>query len=792
MFRNYLKVTLRNLFRNRVYTLINVLGLGIALSVCIVAYFNYRFDADFDGQHVNGDRIYRVTHTRDIQGRQQEYGSTPSSLARQISNNISGVDKVCRIQRTYTAVKTGNEIFNKNVTYVDPEFLDMFTFQLLAGKTESIHDPNNVLISDELAGILFGKADPVGKPIGIINDQGKEFPFIVAGIFKKLPLNSSFRIDVLAGYTNFLSMFNLKDDDWKLWATATFIMVNVPGMENAILQQLVKYQPIQNQAREDAKITSFRLVPLKEVKRNTREIWNSGLFPGLHPAARIAPPIMALLILLIASFNFTNTSIASSSRRLKEIGIRKVVGGQKRHIIVQFLAENIVVCFLALLVAIGIATFLVPAYSSLWEYMSIKLTFRGHYSFWIYLMLLLMATGILAGAYPAFYVSSFRPVAILQEKLKLGGSNLFTKLLLVLQFAISVLALVSGFAFTKNANYQNTLDLGYDKDMIIAVPVINNSNFIAYRNEVMKNPDILAVAGSEEHIGWGAYVRSLKNEERQLEVDMMDIGMNYIETMGLKIVEGRGFSPDREEADVSNGSILVNQKLVRDFGWQNPIGQRLVMNDTVFYTVTGVVRDFYARGLYDEINPLAMTLSRGAYTRVLVARAESGQLPAIQAFLSQTWKNMFPNNPYEGFFQEETLAEAKSINSSIRKVYVFLAFVATILSLTGLYTLVSLTIINRTKEIGVRKVLGSRISEVMWVLSQQFMVILLFASAIGCPAGFYSCRNLMSSIWEVHTKMTTDTMIYAVLLIVMASMITILGKVFHAASMNPSVSLRYE
>ena len=792
MFGNYLKVALRDLYKNRIFAVINILGLGLALAICIVAYFNYRFDTDFDRQHLNMDRIYRVTTTREIQGRQQEYGLTPNILARQVSGKLSQVGKICRYQRAYSPVRAGEEIIRKQVSFVDPEFLDIFTVALITGSSEAIHEMNNVLVSDDLAGILYGPEDPVGKSISIVNDEGIVHAFIVAGVFRKFPLNSSFQFDVLTNYGNFLTMWNVKDDDWKLWTTATFIMVNDATATGQIIRQLSEYIPLQNQAREDAKVTSFRMIPFRQVNRNTREIWNSGLYPGLHPAARIAPPIMAILILLIACFNFTNTSIAASGRRLREIGIRKVLGGQRRQIIIQFLTDNLLISFLALLLGVALAGFLVPAYSSLWDYMSLRLTFNGYPGFWLFLVLLLAVAGILAGSYPAFYISAFKPVSILYGKWKLGSASLLSWSLLTLQLIISVMALVSGFVFTKNAAFQETIDLGYDKDNLIVVPIDTEPDCIAFRNEVMKNPDISSVAFTEEHIGWGAYVRSMKNGDIRLEVDMMDIGAGYAETMGLRLVDGRLFSEERKEYDVSNRSVIVNRKLAESFGWENALGQRLVMYDTVIYTVTGVVSDFHAQGFFTRIHPTVLALSQGEHVRVMAVRAGKEKLPQVQEYLSVVWKSMFPNIPYGGMYQEETLAEARSINSSIQKVYIFLAVSAGVLSLIGLYTLVSLGIINRTKEVGIRKVLGSGMTHVVWVLSRRFIVVVTVSSVLGCLAAWYTCRGLMSSIWEVYTEITAGLFILAVLLIFFSAVLTIAWKVYIAASMNPSWSLRYE
>ena len=282
-------------------------------------------------------------------------------------------------------------------------------------------------------------------------------------------------------------------------------------------------------------------------------IWSSGLFPSLHPAALIAPPIMALFILLIACFNFANTSIATFSKRLKEIGLRKTFGGQRSQLVTQFMLETLIICFLALLVGIVLAEFLVPAYSSLWSYMSIELTFTDYGFFWIFLFLLLLLTGFIAGVYPALYVSSFSPVMFLKDASPFKGSGKLSSVLLTLQFAISVMALVMGIVFARNAEFQKTIDLGYDRDEIIVLPIAPEL-FTSFRNEILTNPKIISAEGTQNHIGYGNYRRPVKDNEKQLEVDVLDIGPGYAQTMGLRLAEGRFFDETRLAADRTNST----------------------------------------------------------------------------------------------------------------------------------------------------------------------------------------------------------------------------------------------
>jgi putative ABC transport system permease protein len=791
MFKNYLLITFRNLLKNKVFTLINIIGLGIALSVCIVAFFNHMFNYQFDRTHVNFDKIYRVTSFRDMQGREQEYGLIPATLGLEMKNDIPGVDKTARLMRTGSPVKEGDDIFETQVSYIDPEFLDIFTFPIVVGEKRAIENHGNVLISRKMASTLFGEEYPVGKTISIVNDSNKEFTYSVGAVFEDLPENSSFRIDILSHFDNFLLMWNVKDADWKLWTSAFFIQVPDKSLLPSVSQSLKRYLPVQNKAREDFKINRFNLVPLDDVGESSRNIWSSNLFPSLHPAALISPPIMAIFILLIACFNFANTSIATFSKRLKEIGLRKTFGGQRSQLVTQFMLEATIICFMAMLLGIALAGFLVPAYSSLWSYMSIKLTFTGYGFFWLFLILLLTLTGFISGVYPALYVSSFSPVNVLKGASPFKGSGRLSVVLLTLQFGISVMAVVMGIVFARNSEFQKTLDLGYARDELIVLPVAPDL-FTSFRNEVLTNPKVISAEGTQNHIGYANYRRPVKDSEKQLEVDVLDIGPGYAQTMGLKLTDGRLFDEIRLAADRTNSSIVVNKKFVNDFGWKDAVGKSVTLYDTTKLTVIGVVKDFYLYGVWQAVEPLMLRISGDDQYGILAIRARADDLPGVLEYLTSKWKSMSTNFIFGGRFQNDLMQEGENINNSIMKVNIFLAITATLLSLIGMYNLVSLDTIRRTKEIGIRKIQGASIFMIMYLVSKKFLVILVIASILGSAGGYYMSNMLMDSIWDYFVKIGAGILISASLIMCVATLFTISIKVIRAATRNPADSLRYE
>jgi hypothetical protein len=405
--------------------------------------------------------------------------------------------------------------------------------------------------------------------------------------------------------------------------------------------------------------------------------------------------------------------------------------------------------------------------------------------------LLLLLTGFVAGVYPALYVSSFSPVTVLRGNSLFRGSGKFSSVLLTLQFAISVMALVMGLVFTKNAGYQRNLDLGYDRDKLIVVPVPMEI-YTSFRNEIIANPKVIAADGANDHIGWGGYRRPVKDAEKQLEVDVMDIGPEYAQTIGLRLTDGRFFDKSRVEADRSNNSIIINKKLVQDFGWTDAVGRTITLYDTTALNIIGVVEDFYIEGVWQKIEPAMLRLSVNDQFYNLAVRAEPEDLPEVLDFVSQRWKAMGTNFIFEGRLQEDIMQEERDINGSILKVNVFLAIVATFLSLIGMYNLVSLDIIKRTKEMGIRKIQGAPVPVIMFLVSKKFLIVLLAASVLGCIGGYYMSLMMMDSIWDYFVEVGAGILLLSAMIMIIATILTISYKVVKAAMKNPVESLRYE
>ena len=790
MIRNFLLITIRNLMKNKLFIIINVFGMGIAIACCIVAYFNWEFDARFDSHHVNRSSIYRVSSLREFEGQTTLYGHAPHPLGMTIKQNIPDVSKVVRYSGSYSDFKVNDNVFRAGLAYVDPEFFEVFTFELLSGRPADLRDKSKVFLSEEMATKLFGQTDVVGKQLTqVIGADLKEFT--VGGVYKKQPGNSSFTEESYTHYENFYDDDKkVKEDDWKERNTL-FVMINDPLRVESVYKQLQAYRENNNKVREDFQIKEFVLDPLVGMgqRDSANDTW-TWLRPSSPRSAVVSPIIMALLVLLIACFNLTNTAIAISSRRLKEIGIRKVMGSLRIQLIFQFIGETLFICFLSLIVGLFLGEILLGAWNVMWEHMKLTSHYVDSYEFSIFVIGVLVFTALVAGSYPAFYVSNFEPVSILKGQLKFGGTNYFTRVLLVFQYKFSLVAVIFALAFYGNSKFQRDFDLGFNDKGIIIAYVGNLSEYETFRNAIERNKDIISIAGSKHSIFSSRYNDPVKHESKQLEVEIIDVGDEYIKTMGLHLVEGRDFRKDSETDEKE--SVIVTEKLVKSFGWDKPIGKEIIWMDTVKLFIVGVVKDVYTQGLWRELDPLMLRFTRPEqYTHVIV-NAPLSKLRDVNKAMEAEWKQIFPNRLYNGRYLDEITVEATTVNDNIVKIFAFMGVVALMLSATGLYTLVSLNIIKRMKEIGVRKVLGASVSNITRIINTEFIILLLIASVLGCGLSYVAVDGLMDSIWDYYQSTTTATFIVSVFLLFFISGLTIAYKVVTAASMNPVNTLRSE
>ncbi len=791
MLRNFFKTTFRSILKTRGYFAINLIGLGLSLACCIVAYLNYKYAADFDRQHLNYEQIYKIQVNKKVEGHEIPFGISPLALGHAINEEFAGLQGVVRYTPSGLVIKKDEKTFQKTVGFADLGVFDMFTFPFKYGTAATFQEPGRIIITENTAMVYFGDTNPVGEMLQIIDDEGDVRSFIIGGVLEKVSQNSSLQFDAILPFDVYLDRFKVDNYEWGRFVGATFIMSQTAEYPDAVVPFLNdNFIDIQNRARDDWQVHSYYLEPLATLGirgDNLRANWLSQAPPA--PAIYV-PLIMGGLMLLIACFNFTNTSLAISSRRLKEIGVRKVMGGRRLQLIIHFMGENIMISFMALILGVLISMWMVPAYSALWDFIDIKLSLTDNPEIFAFLGGLLVFTSIVAGAYPALYVSSFEPVSILRGTLRLGGSSLLSKLLLGFQYLFTAIALISSLAFVGNAKYQEQLDVGFKKDGVLSILIENDEKVRTFYNEARQVPGLSDVAMTKHSIGWWTYSRVFRQGERELEMDMMDMSIDYMDMMEVKLVDGRFFQEDLREYD-RQSSVLVNEQTVKDFGWDEPVGKVVQIDDTTRLTVVGVVKDFYMWGFWQPVQPMGIRLARDGELNFVVASAPVSQLKQVQTDLEEVWHRQIPNKPFDAELEDE-IAGAMEVNGNISLMFTFLGVLALILSTIGLFTLMSLNVIKRTKEIGIRKVLGATVVGIVNLMNRPFLIVLVISATAGSVLSYLAIDALLGSIFHYYRALTVTSIVIPVVVLFVVSLATSSGRVLKAAVDNPVKSLRYE
>lgn len=790
MLFNFFKITLRNFSKNKSYVFINLIGLGLSLACCIVGYLNWTFASDFDSNHENQEKIYKIQMTKSVQERNIPYGITPLPLGEQIQDKIVGISHVSRYASNGLVLKKDLKVFNQRIGFADDDFFEMFTFPFKYGSKEALLDRSKVILNSFAAERYFGDVDPVGEIILVIAEDGEQFPMTVGGVIDVMPTNTSISFHAIMHFDNFLKIREIEGTDWKRFVAGTFVMTEGTNYPQNLLDDVNKnYVTVQNEARDDFKVGAYYLEPLTTLGKSAESTRSNWLNSTPPPPAVTVPMIMAILMLLIACFNFTNTSIAISSKRLKEIGIRKVMGSSKRQLIFQFMGENLILAFGAMIVGIAIAYFLVPAYDAMWDFINLELDLTSNTEIYLFLLGLMVFTSVVAGGYPSFYISSYQPVKILRGNLSLGGTNLFSKILLGAQYGLTIIALISSLAFANNANYQSNYDMGFETENILAVRVENQSEYEKYSNLVKQMPEIDEVTGSQHHIGWWNYSRTLKSEGMELDANMMNFTIEYKDVMNLKMASGRYFDPELYDHDRQN-SIVINEQAVREFGWEEPIGKRIQLDDSTRLTVVGVMEDFLMEGFFNPVEAAGIRLANKEAMNFVVVKSEVPFLK-LKELLEEKWLEIAPNTPFNAD-DDTIIADSELVNINIVKMFRFLGILALALSSIGLYTLVSLNIIKRVKEIGVRKVLGASVKQILVLVNRQFFWLLIIAALLGSALSYFAIDGLMASIFSVYQAISYFTILAPLFMLLLIAFAIASARIFKTAVQNPVKSLKYE
>ncbi len=800
MFKNYFTVAWRNLSRNKIYSFINIAGLSIGLACAMLIILYVKDEVSYDRFHKNVNNIYRITRQdidkNGVKGRKDP--NTGYLQGPRFSQNVPGIKYFVRVQSGNENIKTGTEVKDQDLLYTDSTFFDVFSFPLISGNANTcLKDPSSVVLSEEAAKKQFGTTDVIGK-IVMLKDDSDFVPHTVTAVAKKCPQNSSIKFEML------LPIRESKEDasnsqNWFNTFLNTFIVLNSNANIQAIESKMNRFY------NEDSKaaITSLRaqfgddvdnwksdylLQPFLDMHMSTELPAQNGLSDASNPMYAYILSGIALFILLIACINFINLTVARSVKRAKEIGIRKVVGGERKQLIIQFLGESFLLCLIAFALAIGIVELVLPVFNDL-SNKALAISYLFDVKLIAGYILLFVLTSLLAGFYPALILSSYNPVQTLYSRFNLAGKNYLQKSLVVLQFALASFLIIATFTIYSQFNFLTNEKLGYDDNNLVIV----NNNFKThdqaelFKNELLKDPNIISVAprnGGQ----WGTVAKVSSDSTVQFDYETVDEA--YLSTLKIPLIQGRNFSPDFP-SDSAN-SVLVNESFVKQAGWKNPINQTVnFWYNNKKYNVIGVVKDYHYQPLNQKIGPQLFTMKKDNGYGMVYIKIKPNSAAASLKTIQKTYKQFFPMSPYSYTFKNEENAKSYEAEAKWKQIMLFGAILTIFISCIGLFGLSVLSAEKRTKEIGIRKVLGASVQGVVTILSKDFLKLVAISLIISIPASYFVGNKWLQN-YPYRITQSWWLFASAAIMVIIIALVTVSFQAIKAAVANPVKSLRTE
>ena len=775
------------------------MALGLGVSILLLLYV--RNELTYDLYHPNSGQKYRISTRLSLPNRQMELASGPGPLGPALQDQYPEVLHACRLRQTgEKIVSYDDKLFRESgIFFADPGVLDIFAIEILGGNPKTfLEAPFSLVVTREIAEKYFGSENPLGKTVKW-NDKHE---FTVSGIVQKMPENSHFKFDMLASLStlNKIGGGPERPDQWMGFNFHTYIELAegtpINGLDEKYTELLIA-----NTAEFTAQLgvtANLFLQPLRSIHLH------SNLMGELEPGGNITMIriyiLIAAFILLIAGINFVNLSTARSNERAREVGMRKVLGASREKLIAQFLGEALIYAFLSMFIALLFVQSMFPVYNELiGKQFSINL-----FSDWPLMLTLFgltMLVGILAGIYPAFYLSAFRPVQVLKwGKKSRRGSSFFRYSLVTVQYIISIALLICTLVIYTQIHFISHKNLGFNKDQVLVIPLsgeVQGSPQV-FKTEVRKIPGIERAALSSHVPGRGRIetlfeFEGLESGESK-SFPLLEIDEDYMETMEIEVISGRNFS--REFPGDQSGSMLVNETLLKQLEWQDPIGKRVFMTDVdgeefiqVPYQIIGIVRDFHFESLHRPLEPLLLKMPRDI--GCLSLKIANTDIPELLNSIEAIWKNMEPTRPFDYFFLDDTFDKLYRSEQKLAEIFFAFSGIAIFIACLGLFGLVSYTAEQRTKEIGIRKVLGASVSSLFLMMSRDFMKWVVLANLVAWPLTYWAMKNWLGN-FAYHVSPGIWIFLFSGILTLLIAIGTVSLHTIRIAHANPVNSLRYE
>jgi putative ABC transport system permease protein len=786
MLRNYFKVAWRNLTKHKIFSFINIFGLASGMTVCMLALIKIKDAYDYDTFHPNSARSYRIITRLDKKdGQHFLCASSPLPLADYLKENYKVIDKSTSVYFSTDEVTVENKKLSAKEAFVDADFYTIFGFKLISGS--SAIQPQTVVLTTETAERFFGKQNPVGRTITI----GSSTEFIVSGVLAKPPFPSHLKFDMLASASSIpLLKQNNSIEDWSDEAAAYTYVQLKEGASAKTLESLLKTVTKHANtiiAPSTGKRLAFDIQPLDKISPGTIPLYNitnEPIFPNLVVFA-----LIGLSMLLLAFFNYINLTLSRSLDRAREVGIRKVAGALKYHLVIQFLSESVLVAILAF----GLAYFQLKVISGLPTVNRIIGDASEDKMLWIYFGVFTILTGLFAGWIPAKVLSAFQPVRVLKGKFntKLFGGVGLRKTLTVIQFSASLIAIVTLIVFYRQSEYMATADYGFARQQIINITIPANS-YETVAAAMTATPGVEQVAGSSGIFGFTNFDNRFIKREKigdSLMAAYFSVTPSFLSNMGIQLIAGENLPATSEK---ESHFVLINEEATRALQFKNPAdapGKVIWINDSTNYIIAGVVKDFHYASFLRRIQPLLLGTRPNEF-KILNLKVAKGAEQAIILSLEKAWKKLYPNQPFEADWFDKQLYDQHLHKDDL--IFIgLLTVMALSIACLGLLGMVIYTTKNRAKEVSIRRVMGANVSQVIFTISREFVTLLMISICIGLPAGFFAGKQFLQQ-YAYRIPVNVGILAASAAGLLLLGGITIGWQTYRTALANPAKSLRTE
>jgi len=785
MFKNYLKLAWRSLYKQKSYSFINITGLSIGMACCIILFLFLQNELSFDRYHANADRIFRAVLQYESEGEVRLSATTPAPLGPALIHEFPEVEQAVRLGENEFLVTFGNMRFYERIFYADPELFEVFYFPLLEGDPASVlASPRSILVSESMSRKYFGGRSARGQVLSLYDRD-----YTVTGVFKDVPLNSHFRFDFLVPFE---PMTQRNREQWGVSNYYTYLLLKGPdavaSYDSKISALVEKYR-----GRESTEVykVSYPLQPLTRIHLHSQlrgEIEPNGNFGTV-----ILFSVITLFILLIACFNYINLSTARCTTRAREIGLRKVIGAGRIQIIGQFLGESFLFVFVSFVLAFGLVEAFLPLFNS-FAGRNLAADYVQNLPLLLFLSSVYLFVGFFSGSFVSFYVSGFQPIKVMKGIFS-GGSKIphFRRVVIVGQFAITTLFLVSALVILGQLKFMKNKDLGFDKDHVINIPILDEKVFAGrerIKSEFLRLPNVLAACASSFAPGDKMWHQNYSYEGmpagEYAMIRWIAVDYDFLQTLNIRLTQGRDFS--KEFPTDPGRAYILNERAVEELGWSDPLGKMFKIVDEG--TVIGIVEDFHFSSLHEQIEPMALCIYPEGFEHLSV-RIEGDFVSETLASLEKTWKNVAPGQAFSYSFLDMDLDRLYGDEARLGRIIGSATFLSLLIASLGLFGLASFSIERRIKEIGIRKVLGASVGRVVGGLGKDFARWIFVASVISWPIAYYAMfRWLQNFAYRMRIGIWIFVLSAAVALT--TSVVTIGFQAVKAALKNPVEILRYE